>query len=128
MSEVSIPEKPLTSSSKGTSIGKLVRSGRRRIAGVAGLLSFVSAIVATAFVYLASTADIQARYAMQIAAAAFASVAVVLLFRSLDGRFAIQTRRSGNWQSSSIIGVLLWIACFAALSATYVLIELRDSY
>jgi hypothetical protein len=128
LSDAAIAENPPASSPKGTSIGKLVRRWRRRTAGVASLLSFVSAIAATAFVYLAPRTGTQSRHPVEIAAAAFASAAVVLLFRALDGRFAMQMRYGGNRQSSSVIGVLLWIACFAALSAASVLVELMDPH
>jgi hypothetical protein len=128
MSDAIVPETLPVSSLKRGSLGKLIRNWRHRTATIACLLSVISAIAATAFIYLAPRADIASRHTAQIAAAALASAAVVLLFRGIDGRFAIQTRHGGNWQSSSVIGVLLWIACFAALSASSILVELRSAY
>jgi hypothetical protein len=109
-------------------IGILIRRWRRHVSGVARLLALALAVASLVLVYFGSMADLQARDVMEIAAAALASAAVVLLFRGLEGRFSIQTRRSGNWQSSSVLGVLLWIACFAVLSAAFVLSELRHPY
>ena len=127
MSDATIPGKP-GPSSKGTSLGKLIRGWRCHTASVACLLSFALAVAATiAFAYLSPRADIQSRHPIEIGAAAFAAGAVVLLFRALDGRFAIQSR-TGNRQSSSVIGVLLWISCFAILSAASFLLDLRHFY
>jgi hypothetical protein len=128
VSDVVNSGKPPASSKNGTPIGKSVRGWRTRATSIACLLSCMSGIAATAFFYLACGAETQSRRPAETAAAVFTGLAVVLLFRALDGRFAIQLRRSGNRQSSSVTGALLWIACFAAVSAVFLLVELRSTY